>query len=207
MPKSRHSSGRRSGSRTGRRHQARRTRRQDVVVSTSVADFLDMLTPADLRLIERAREAEDKGDFSGALALLRRTPRPVDSPWELELVEMASLGDRADTWRFGRWLISAAARWTATDPAMPSLQRIAAEAAQEIPGPSVQEYAGWVSGTAALRTVIEDHALFELGLLHDYLQSRVSPALARRAGPVEDWPDRRHGAAVVSPALRGRSHR
>jgi len=159
------------------------------VVSTTFDGFLKMLTPDVVRLLERARACEDRGDFSAALRLLRRTPRPTDSAWERELAEMAALGDKVDTWRFGRWLLNAAARWTASDVAMAHLVDVATDVARTASGPREPEYAGWVSGRAALRTLVQDYALFEFGLLDEYLRSRIAPELAVRAGPVEEWPD------------------
>ncbi|HVM28603.1 MAG TPA: hypothetical protein VM433_13160, partial [Mycobacteriales bacterium] len=68
-------------------------------------------TAEDLRLTGLAISAQNRGDFSEALRLLKLGTRPLDDAWVRDLERLVAAGDRLPPHQWARWLCTAALRW------------------------------------------------------------------------------------------------
>ncbi|MGH8968781.1 MAG: hypothetical protein ACRDV1_02400 [Actinomycetes bacterium] len=140
----------------------------------------------DNSLLTFAHHAENRMLYAEALATLRRR-RSVEQlvpGWVEDLQGLVAEGDKAEAWRFARWLGHAAFRWLTFEPD----ERAAAPAWAFVEG----RYGGAGTVEDAVRTAmanpwVHDAVLFDLGGFDDYL-SRVAPSAAVERCPlVRDW--------------------
>lgn len=183
-----------SKTRTNKRRAKRRANHEQrritecVVEEVTIDEFQRMFTEKDRRLQAEAVLAEQQGDIAHALSCLSRTPRPLGSPWERQLVEMNELGADAEPWQWARFTVGAAGRWIRSAP-IPLVARVVREvtaAAEGVNGQIVPDYPGWVAGRAALYPAIEGMLLFDELMLEVFLV-QCAPVLAQRGGGGRDW--------------------
>ena len=177
----------------------------------STADYEQMLTDADRRLLDEATGAEQRGDLRHALKCLQHVPRPAENSWERDLTEMIELGHAPEPWRWARVTIAAASRWVRSlhVPLVARVLREVRTAAEGCRGPAHPEYPGWVAGQSAVPTAVAGTLLFDELLLEVFLV-QVAPVLAGRCGGGRTWAQTRASAYelidVEGIDLRVRDH-
>lgn len=146
----------------------------------------DAFTEEDRAGIARVMELEDAGDLSAALSALRRQKRVLGAGQERHLAEMVRLGDAAPSWAWGRWALGAAYRWAlrSEDPRCGQAVLAVFEATY-LDEPTYSRSLG--TTMAAGDALVEDIALFDLGIFDDYLDLRAGELVLERARCARTW--------------------
>jgi hypothetical protein len=132
-----------------------------------------------------AREAEDAGDFRGALRLVRGLPADADSKvWQEQLETAAGLAAPASA-QLACWLVNPALRWALGGP-MGEVLEVYARLMLATLGVRAPDRNRRLASVAAADRVVADAGLFDGGVFDAYLPS-VGPQLLARVGSVAAW--------------------
>ncbi|TDD68720.1 hypothetical protein E1262_14750 [Jiangella aurantiaca] len=146
-------------------------------------------TTRDRELVLEAMAAEQAGDLEYALDCLLRTPHRFGSPWARQVLELVTLGDRAEEWQWARFAVAAGQRWVGVIPSP-----LAAKIEREIcagagvslaPGPGDHSWRVAAEHTAIARAAA-DVLLFDELMLELFLV-RIAPELDCRGGGGGSW--------------------
>lgn len=155
-----------------------------------------------------ALDAGARGDLEACLRHELSGAVVLESPRYAQLHDLLDLGDAAPAWAYSRWCLDLAYRTMLLDPvplADHAVKMVLAALYPESLGRALGDLTAFrVLGTrvAAIDTVVEDVALFELGGLHDYLDHVAQPGLIGRADRIAEWADARMGVFAYR-ATRG----
>lgn len=143
----------------------------------------------DRELVLEAMSAEQDGDLEYALDCLRRTPHRFGSPWQRQVAELVTLGDRAEPWQWARFAVAAGQRWTGVIPS-PLAAKIereicAAAGVALVPQPG-EHLRQLVAEHLVIARMAADVFLFDELMLELFLV-RVAPALDSRGGGGRRW--------------------
>lgn len=158
------------------------------------------LTAEDLRVVDLAVQAQNRGDFPEALRLLGTCLRPLDDPWRRDLERVVAFGDRMSPAQWGRWLCTAALRWCqGTERGLDMGVHYASVALRSLGADDdlVRTHAPLRAG---YDQVVHDALLFDEGGLQEYLLRELAPALSDRVPGLTGWP----AAPLVVVRLLGR---
>lgn len=174
------------------------------------------LTAEDLRLADSAIDAEDRGDFAEALRLLGMSRRPLDDPWTRDLERVVSYGDQLTPAQWGRWICSAALRWSQSTSRGLELGVHYASIALRVLGADEDLVRQHAPARSAYDQVVHDALLFDEGSLRAFLELQLAPLLADKVHGIEVWPDaaplvvrltaRTEQGAVCEEVLSGRPY-
>ncbi|RIQ10944.1 hypothetical protein [Jiangella rhizosphaerae] len=146
-------------------------------------------TTRDRELVIEAMTAEQSGDLEQALGCLERTPHRFGSSWVRQLVELLTLGDRAEEWQWARFAVAAGQRWAGVigSPLAAKIEReiCAAAGVGLAPGPDDHSWRVVAEHTAIARAAA-DVLLFDELMLELFLV-RIAPELDRRGGGGRTW--------------------
>lgn len=136
-------------------------------------------------LRQAAREAEDAGDFAGALRLVGGLPADGETAtWRAQLEEVAALAPMASA-QIGCWMVNPALRWALARPIGEALESYARLMLTTLGVPAPDRNSR-LARVAAEDRVVADAGLFDAGLFDAYL-ALISPLLLARVGPVASW--------------------
>jgi hypothetical protein len=134
-----------------------------------------------------ARNAEDAGDFDGALRLVRRLPDGArQRRWSRDLQEVVQCSAMTSA-DIARWLVHPALRWAQERPTGRDLLERHAWLMLTTLGLLAPARTARLAAVAASDPVVIDAGLFDGGLFGRYLSEAAGPALLSRAGPVHTW--------------------
>jgi len=161
------------------------------------------LTAEDLRLAASAIDAENRGEFAEALRLLGMSRRPLDDPWTRDLERVVSYGDQLTPAQWGRWICSAALRWTQSTSRGLELGVHYASVALRALGADEDLVREHAATRSAYDQIVHDALLFDEGSLRAFLELQLAPLLADKVPGIEAWPD----AAPLVVRLTARTER
>ena len=161
------------------------------------------LTAEDLRLAASAIDAENRGELAEALRLLGMSRRPLDDPWTRDLERVVSYGDQLTPAQWGRWICSAALRWTQSTSRGLELGVHYASVALRALGADEDLVREHAATRSAYDQIVHDALLFDEGSLRAFLELQLAPLLADKVPGIEAWPD----AAPLVVRLTARTER
>ncbi|HWH28045.1 MAG TPA: hypothetical protein VNU26_03625 [Mycobacteriales bacterium] len=142
----------------------------------------------DLRLTDLAVRAQNRGDFTEALCLLRSTTRPLDDAWVRDLERLIAAEEVLTPHEWGRWLCNAALHWAQSTERGLRIGLHYASVALRALGASEEVVTEHAPRRAGYDQIVHDALLWDDGALQHYIETELAPGLLRRVPGFEDWP-------------------
>ncbi|MBL0749270.1 hypothetical protein JI751_16740 [Nocardioides sp. G10] len=195
MPRSRKRTPRNRSIRQRRRaRQQRANAGRRVVATLRPGESLEhLITPEDVEILQKALDAEVRGDATGAWQHHMSGLIVEESLTHHSLRELAVLGDDAPAWMCSRWAVDQSLRWmlVCEDPRCDEIVRLVLAGLHDDQLErllddllALKEYGTLV---AATDWVYQQLAAYEYGGLRDFLDVRAEGGLLERLDHIDEW--------------------